>query len=75
MNLQKLFIVEILLAKIILSMCRFNIKDGKVKYNSRFLRSKTYIENEKAGMITRSEFGTPSTVRKGLFSRYVFVDF
>ena len=50
-------------------MFRFNIEDGRVKYNSRFLRSKTYMENEKAGMITRAEFGTPSSVRKGLFSR------
>ncbi|XP_070533122.1 beta,beta-carotene 15,15'-dioxygenase-like [Ptychodera flava] len=37
---------------------RFNIKNGQVTYQNRFLRSDHYIKNMKANRIVVSEFGT-----------------
>ncbi len=37
---------------------RFEINDRKVKFSSRFLRSHSYVNNEKQGRITISQCGT-----------------
>ncbi|XP_042863590.1 carotenoid isomerooxygenase-like [Penaeus japonicus] len=50
---------------------KFEIDDGKVSYSSRFIRSKTYEQNQAAGAITRAEFGTPAPASKGMFSRFL----
>ncbi|ROT64719.1 Beta,beta-carotene 15,15'-monooxygenase [Penaeus vannamei] len=50
---------------------KFEIEDGQVNYSSRFIRSKTYEQNQAAGAITRAEFGTPAPASKGMFSRFL----
>lgn len=50
---------------------KFEISDGKVNYSSRYVRSKTYEQNQAAGAITRAEFGTPAPASKGMFSRFL----
>lgn len=49
---------------------RFEISDGKVMYNNRYVRSKTFEQNQAAGAITKAEFGTPGPSTKGVFSRW-----
>eukprot|EP00794_Sanderia_malayensis_P008891 gene8891-9841_t len=51
---------------------RFEIKDGNVKFSSRFLRSNSYVESEKRGCIAFSHFGTnaPPDPCKNIFSRF-----
>lgn len=48
---------------------RFEISNGKVMYNNRYVRSKTFEQNQAAGAITKAEFGTPGPSTKGVFSR------
>ncbi|XP_042204279.1 carotenoid isomerooxygenase-like [Homarus americanus] len=50
---------------------KFEISDGKVMYSNRFVRSKTFEQNQAAGAITRAEFGTPAPASKGMFSRFL----
>ncbi len=51
---------------------RFEIKDGYVKFSSRFLKSKSYLESEKRGCIAFSQFGTlaPPDPCKNIFRRF-----
>eukprot|EP00795_Rhopilema_esculentum_P009143 gene9143-16806_t len=51
---------------------RFAIKDGSVKFSSRFLRSKSYKESEKNNRIVLAQFGTtpPPDPCKNIFSRF-----
>lgn len=48
---------------------KFEISDGKVTYSNRYVRSKTFEQNQAAGTITKAEFGTPAPASKGVFSR------
>ncbi|CAL4061249.1 unnamed protein product, partial [Meganyctiphanes norvegica] len=48
---------------------KFEIKNGAVSYNSRFVNSKTFQTNQEAGTIVRAEFGTPADDNKGKLSR------
>lgn len=48
---------------------KFEISDGKVTYSNRYVRSKTFEQNQAAGAITKAEFGTPGPSSKGMFSR------
>lgn len=48
---------------------KFEIKNGAVSYNSRFVNSRTFETNKEAGTIIRAEFGTPAADHKGKLSR------
>jgi hypothetical protein len=52
---------------------RFNIVDGKVTYQCRFLRSDTYKKNQAANRIVVSEFGTVSVPDpcQSIFEKFV----
>ena len=51
---------------------RFQIKDGKVQFSSRFLRTESYVESEKRGSIAMTSFGTtaPPDPCKNIFARF-----
>lgn len=51
---------------------RFSIENGNVKFSSRFLRSRSYLESEKNNRIVFSQFGTnaPPDPCKNIFSRF-----
>ncbi|KAG0726478.1 Carotenoid isomerooxygenase [Chionoecetes opilio] len=48
---------------------KFDITGGKVTYSNRYVRSKTFEQNQAAEAITKAEFGTPGPSSKGMFSR------
>ena len=51
---------------------RFSIQNGGVKFSSRFLRSRSYVESEKSNRIVLSKYGTnaPPDPCKNIFSRF-----
>ncbi|CAL4124699.1 unnamed protein product [Meganyctiphanes norvegica] len=48
---------------------KFEINNGEVLYNNRFLASKVFESNQATGKITKAEFGTPVANTKGTFAR------
>ena len=51
---------------------RFEIKEGAVKFSSRFIRSNSFLESEKRGCIAFSQFGTlaPPDPCQNIFARF-----
>ena len=42
------------------TICRFNVRNGKVTYQSRYVNSTSYVLNTAAGQLLVPEFTTPA---------------